>query len=99
MPKRTKTQLIAELATVLGTTKAETSKFIDTYADVLTAALKADGEVTVPGLVKIVLKDKPATEERMAMNPFTKKMAKVAAKPASKKVAARPLSPLKKAVG
>lgn len=94
----TKTQLAESLAQKLGHTKLEASKFIDCYAEVVAAALKNDGEVTVPGLVKLKLKDTPATPECERMNPFTKQMAKVAAKPASKKVKVSPVAALKKAV-
>lgn len=51
----------------------------------------------VPGLVKLKLKDTPATPAGERMNPFTKQMANVAAKPASKKVKVSPLAALKKA--
>ena len=94
----TKTQLIEALATHLGSTKSDCGKFVDGLTEVVTASLKTEGEVTVPGLVKIVLKDKAATEAHTKLNPFTRKMVDVPAKPASKKVAAKPLAALKKAI-
>jgi len=94
----TKTQLVEVISQRLGHTKSEMSKFVDCYAEVIAGALKQDGEVVVPGLVKLKLKDTPATPECERMNPFTKQMAKVAAKPASKKVKVSPLAALKKAV-
>lgn len=94
----TKTQLIESISQNLGHTKSEVSKFIDCYAETIAAALKQEGQVVVPGLVKLKLKDTPATPECERMNPFTKQMAKVAAKPASKKVKVSPVAALKKAV-
>ena len=47
----TKTQLIEALATHLGSTKSDCGKFVDGLTEVVTASLKTEGEVTVPGLV------------------------------------------------
>jgi nucleoid DNA-binding protein len=94
----TKSQFVEAIATRLGITKGDASKYVDHYAAAVVDALKAEGEITLPGLVKITLKDTPAKPECQRMNPFTKQMATVAAKPASKKVKVRPVSPLKKAV-
>jgi nucleoid DNA-binding protein len=94
----TKTQLAETLSQRLGHSKSEMSKFMDGYAEVVAEALKKEGTVTVPGLVKLKLKDTPATPAGERMNPFTKQMAKVAAKPASKKVKVTPLAALKKSV-
>lgn len=94
----TKTQLVEAISQKLGHTKSEVSKFVDCYAETIAGALRQDGEIVVPGLVKLKLKDTPATPECERMNPFTKQMAKVAAKPASKKVKASPVAALKKAV-
>jgi DNA-binding protein HU-beta len=94
----TKTQLTEAVSQRLGHPKSEVSKFIDCYAETIAAALKQDGEIVVPGLVKLKLKDTPATPECERMNPFTKQMTKVAAKPASKKVKVSPVAALKKAV-
>jgi nucleoid DNA-binding protein len=95
----TKTQFIDSIAKRLGSTKTDTVKFIDGYAEAVIDALKAEGEITLPGLVKITLKATPATPEQQRMNPFTKQMVTVAAKPASKKVKVKAVGPLKKAVG
>ena len=94
----TKTQFTEALATTMGITKSEASKVIDAYATTATASLKANGEITLPGLVKLTLKDTPAQPECQKMNPFTKQMVTVAAKPASKKVKVKPIAALKKAV-
>ena len=94
----TKSQFVESIATRLGLTKSDASKYVDHYTAAVVDALKAEGEVILPGLVKITLKDTPAMPEGQRMNPFTKQMVTVAAKPASKKVKVRPVGPLKKAV-
>jgi nucleoid DNA-binding protein len=94
----TKAQFVEALATNLGIPKPEAANIVESYTALALATLKAEGEITLPGLVKIVLKDKPAQPEKQKMNPFTKTMVTVKAKPASKKVVARPVGPLKKAI-
>jgi len=93
-----KSQFVDSLATRLGISKAEANKYVDHYAAAVTEALRAEGEIKLPGLVKIRLQDKPATPAGQRMNPFTKQMVDVAAKPASKKVKVSALASLKKAV-
>ncbi len=95
----TKNQLLSAIADKTGSIKTDTAKFLDGLTASVTEALKTEGEVTLPGLVKLVVKDTPAKPAGVARNPFTKKMVEVPAKPASKKVKAKPLAPLKKAVG
>lgn len=92
----TKIQFIDALATKLGMPKTETAKIVDGLTEMATEALHKDGEITIPGLVKILVKDKPATGEVEKKNAFTGKMMTVKAKPASKKVLARPTGALKK---
>jgi nucleoid DNA-binding protein len=93
-----KSQFVESLATRLGISKSEASKYVDHYAAAVAEALRTDGEVKLPGLVKIRLKDIPARPAGQRMNPFTKQMVDVAEKPASKKVKVIPMSALKKAV-
>lgn len=102
MPKKqaiSKPQFIDLVASHVGITKADAAKFIDGYEAVVVASLKAHGEVTLPGLVKILTKEMPATAERQKLNPFTKQMVTVKPKPAFRKVRAKVLTSLKKAVG
>jgi nucleoid DNA-binding protein len=94
----TKPQFIEVIATHLKITKTDAKKFVEGYAEVILATLKVEGELTIHGIVKLLVKDKPAKPERLKMNPFTKQMVMVKAKPASKKVLARPLPALKKAL-
>ena len=95
----TKTQFITLLAEHTGNTQTATEKFVNSYAEVVAAALKAQGEITIPGLVKLVVKEKEAQPEKQQKNPFTGLMITVKAKPASKKIVVKPITALKKAVG
>ena len=56
---------------------------------------KSSGVFKVPGLMRITVKRKPATKERMGINPFTKEQVMFKAKPARNVVRVRPLQGLK----
>ena len=56
---------------------------------------KGAGTFTVPGLLKIIVIDKPATKARKGINPITKEEVMFKAKPARKVVKVRPLKSLK----
>ena len=56
------------------------------------------GEFVIPGFAKMSVVNKPATEARSGVNPFTKEPMEFAAKPASKSVKALPLKVAKDAV-
>jgi nucleoid DNA-binding protein len=68
---------------------------------VLSSMIKADlskggsGVFTVPGLLRITVKRKPATKARPGINPFTKEPITIKAKPARNVVRARPLRALR----
>jgi len=67
----------------------------------LGALIKADlsksgaGTFKVPGLMRIVVKRKPATKAHMGINPFTKEQVMFKAKPARNVVRVRPLQGLR----
>ncbi len=56
---------------------------------------KGPGTFVVPGLMKIVVINKPATKVRRGINPFTKQEQMFKAKPARKVIKVRPLKALK----
>jgi nucleoid DNA-binding protein len=56
------------------------------------------GMFTVPGLMRITVKRKPATKARPGINPFTKEPITIKAKPARNVVRVRPLRQLKEMV-
>jgi nucleoid DNA-binding protein len=71
---------------------------------VMGSLIKADlskggtGVFKVPGLMRITVARKPATKERMGINPFTKEQVMFKAKPARNVVRVRPLRGLKEMV-
>jgi len=92
-----KSQFVESIAIRLGISKSDASRYVDQYAAAVVEALRASGEIKLPGLVKLRLKDIPAKEAGQRMNPFTKQMVDMPEKPASKKVRVTALASLKKA--
>lgn len=91
----TKTQFISALATAANLEKPQVVQVLDALSKVTKEALDSEGSCTIPGLVKLVVKDKPATPEREGINPFTKEKQVFPAKPASKKLKVTPVKALK----
>ena len=56
---------------------------------------KGPGVFAVPGLMKIIVVQKPATKAHKGINPFTKQEQMFKAKPARKVIKVRPLKALK----
>ena len=56
---------------------------------------KGPGTFVVPGLMKILVIQKPATKAHKGINPFTKEEVMFKAKPARKVIKVRPLKALK----
>lgn len=93
----TKAQVVAELSTVTQIEKKTVSKLLDALNDLAAKELNSDdvGEFVVPGLVKLRVVIKKATEEREGINPHTRQPMVIPAKPASKTVRASVLKALK----
>ena len=98
MAKMTKTQLIEALAETSGVSKNDVKSVVENLATVGYKELNESGEFVIPGFVKMSVVNKPATEARMGVNPFTKEPMQFAAKPASKSVKASPLKVAKDSV-
>jgi DNA-binding protein HU-beta len=98
MSKMTKNQLIDAIAEGTEVSKADVKAVIEQMATVGYKELNESGEFVVPGFVKMSVVNKPATEARSGVNPFTKEPMEFAAKPASKSVKASPLKVAKDAV-
>ena len=94
-----KTQIIAEIADNTGLTRKEVGAVFDELSDLVERHVKKRGcgEFTLPGLLKIVTKKKPAQKARKGVpNPFRPgELMDVPAKPASTQVKVRPLKKLK----
>lgn len=93
-----KTQLVQSLIADSDISKKQAQHLLEALATLASTSLKSDGTFTIPGIVKLTLKDKPATAERQGINPFSKAPVTIPAKPASKKVKALPVAALKNAV-
>jgi len=98
--KLSKSQLVAMVAEKSGLNKKQAAAALDALNAVVTGQLgkKGPGEVTIPGLLKVLVKNVPAKPAREGKNPFTGEMQIFKAKPASKKVVARAVKALKDAV-
>jgi nucleoid DNA-binding protein len=95
--RMTKAQVVAEISTVTEIEKKIVAKTLDALNDLVSKELNAldSGEFVVPGLVKLRVVEKKATEERQGINPHTREPMVIAAKPASKTVRASVLKALK----
>lgn len=98
-PKKplTKTEIMAALAEQTGLTKKQVGSVFESLAGVLKKELgsRGPGVATVPGLVKLTVRKKPATKARKGVNPFTGEEIMIKAKPASKVVKATVLKAVK----
>lgn len=98
MAKMTKTQLIDAIAEATQVSKGDVKSVIEAMASVGYRELNESGEFVIPGFAKMSVVNKPATEARTGINPFTKEPMEFAAKPASKSVKASPLKVAKQSV-
>lgn len=96
--RMSKSEFLSSLADKTGLSKKQAAGAMDALMSIVTEQLKANGEVTIPGVIKLIVSEKPATEERPGINPFTKEPTTIKAKPARKVVKARPVKALKDAV-
>ncbi len=64
----TKSELLQALADKLGKTRKEVSEMVEALVELAYATTKKEGEFTLPGLGKLVKKNRPA---RMGRNPAT----------------------------
>ena len=64
----TKTQLVAAIAEKMDTEKKTASAALDAITDVITDEVSNGGAVTLPGIGKIMCRERP---ERMVRNPAT----------------------------
>jgi len=98
MKPLTKSQLMDAISEKTDLAKKDCTAVYDALVEVIGEQLQGVGALTLPALLKLSVKDKPATPERPGKNPFTGEDIIIKAKPASKKVKAVPLKPLKDVV-
>ena len=92
-----KSGILNEITANTGLTKKQVSSVIDELAILIERHIKkrAPGQFTLPGLMKIEVKRRPATKARKGINPFTKEETIFKAKPAHNVVKIRPLKGMK----
>jgi nucleoid DNA-binding protein len=96
--KMSKTEFVNAVATQSGVEKKQVNAVLDALSDIVYQELKAQNEVTLPGLLKLSTVTKPAVPEREGINPFTKEKTMFKARPERKVIKARPVKALKDAV-
>ncbi len=96
--RMSKTEMIEALASDSGLEKKQVNAVLESLSNLVYRELKADREVTIPGLMKLTTVRKEAVPEREGINPFTKEKTIFKAKPARTVVKPRPLKALKDAV-
>ena len=96
----TKSAIINELVGTTELTKKQVSSVLDELAIIIERHLKkrSPRQFTLPGLLKVEVKRKPATKARKGINPFTGEETVFKAKPARNVVKIRPLKKLKEMV-
>lgn len=98
-PKKpmSKTEIMTALAGASGLSKQQVAGMFEELAALIKSSLVEGGPgvFTIPGLLKIKVVRKPATEERKGINPFTKEETIFKAKPARNVVKIVPLKGLK----
>ena len=98
MAKMTKNQLIDAIAEGTQVSKGDVKAVIEQMATVGYKELNESGEFVIPGFVKMSVVNKPATEARSGINPFTKEPTVFKAKPARKVLKIRPVKAAKDAL-
>ena len=93
----TKSEIIANIAATTELSRKQVASVFDALADQIKAALgkKGPGLFVMPGLLKVMVIQKPAVKARKGINPFTKQEQMFKAKPARKVIKVRPLKALK----
>lgn len=93
----TKSEIFSNIAEATGLTRKQIASVFEALSGEIKNAVgkKGPGVFTVPGLMKIVVKHKPATKARPGVNRFTGEAITIKAKPAHNVIRVRPLKGLK----
>jgi len=97
---RSKSDVYSTIAQHVGIHRRDVAAVFHAMGGMIKADLSKSGSgvFSVPGLMRITVKRKPATKERQGINPFTKEPMTIKAKPARNVVRIRPLRVLKEMV-
>ena len=92
-----KTEIMTSLSDTTGLTKKQVAGLFDALAELIAENLaeQGPGVFAIPGMMKIKVVRKPATEARQGVNPFTGEETVFKAKPARNTVKIAPLKGLK----
>jgi len=92
-----KSEILAGIAEETQLSRKQVASVFDALSGQIKNALgkKGPGLFVVPGLMKVMMIQKPAVKARKGINPFTKMEQMFKAKPARKVVKVRPLKNLK----
>ena len=95
-----KSQLTALMCSITGQPRKQIQEMMSCLQDIITAHMKKQGpgEFTLPGILKMKLKYKPATKARKGINPFTGEPTMFKAKPARNTVKISALKKLKEII-
>ena len=93
----TKSEILASVAATTELSRKQVASVIDAVAGLIAKNVgkKGPGLFVVPGLLKIVVIQKPAVPAHKGINPFTKLEQMFKAKPARRVITVRPLKALK----
>src|ERR1700726_4283739 len=93
----TKSEILTNISTSTGLSRKQVSSVFDALGEQIKSAVgkKGPGLFTVPGLMKVMVVNKPAVKARKGINPFTKMEQMFKAKPARRVVKVRALKALK----
>ena len=94
----TQTQLASAVAERAELTRADAKRALEALEAIVLEELNNAQKVRIAGLVELTVRVKPAQKARMGRNPATGEQIKIAAKPASVDVRARPLARAKAAL-
>ena len=94
---RSKGEVFKAIAELSGVHRRDAAAVLHAMSSLIKADLAKGGAgvFKVPGLMRIVVKRKPATKAHMGINPFTKEQTMFKAKPARNVVRVRPLQGLR----
>ena len=93
----TKSEIITSIAATTELSRKQVASVFEALAGLIKTNVgkKGPGTFVVPGLMKIMVIQKPATKAHKGINPFTKEEQMFKAKPARKVIKVRPLKALK----
>jgi nucleoid DNA-binding protein len=93
----TKSEILASIAQSTELSRKQVNSVLESLSGLIAKAVgkKGPGVFVLPGLLKIMVIQKPATKARKGINPFTKQEQMFKAKPARKVIKVRPLKALK----